>query len=181
MGMTITRFLLASLVFLGWLASAHAQKEWDGWDYKFDREIETWTETQAQLPAYPKDENLISLDVGSATPHRFYVDAASVSTSKEGVVRYTMVIRTAGGATNVSFEGIRCESREQKYYAIGRRDKSWVRARNPEWRRVEHKDFTAHHITLYREYFCQGKQMNEPAAKIVSALRSGPARSPAVD
>lgn len=175
------RCLAGALLCIGCALPALAQKQWDGWDYKFDREVETWNETQAQLPAYPAEENLIPLDVGSATPHRFFVDAKSLSTSKEGVVRYTMVIKTAGGAVNVSFEGIRCETREQKYYAIGRRDKTWVRARNPDWRRVEHKDYTAHHQTLYREYFCQGKLMNEPAGKIVSALKSGPARSSARD
>ena len=29
----------------------------------------------------------------------------------DGVVRYTLVTRTAGGATNVTYEGIRCEGR----------------------------------------------------------------------
>jgi hypothetical protein len=85
-----------------------------------------------------------------------------------------MVIKTSGGATNVSFEGIRCESREQKFYAIGRNDRTWVRARNPQWRPVEFKETLAHHNTLYREYFCDGKFMIDSAEKIVSALRAGP-------
>ena len=155
-----------------------AQTQWEGWDYKFDREVTTWAEMQAQLPPYPADADLLPLDVGSATSHRYFVDARSVSTGSDGVVRYTLVIKTSGGATNVSFEGMRCEAREQKYYAIGRSDKTWSRARSPQWRYIEYKEYTAHHITLYREYLCSGNVMIESAEQIVRALRAGPKTSP---
>jgi hypothetical protein len=155
---------------------ALAQKQWEGWDYAFDREIAPWAEMQTQLPPYPVDEQLIPLNVGAATPHRFFVDARSVSMGSDGVVRYTLVIKAQGGAVNVSFEGIRCESREQKYYAIGRNDKTWARARNPQWRYIEFKEFSAHHATLYQEYVCRGKFMRESTEQIVNALRAGPQR-----
>lgn len=167
---------LAALALLLYCSSALAQKAWEGWDYAFDREITPWAEMQAQLPAYPADEQLIPLNVGAATPHKFFVDARSVSVGSDGVVRYTLVIKAQGGAVNVSFEGIRCESREQKYYATGRSDKSWVRARNPQWRYIEFREFAAHHATLYQEYLCQGKSARESADRIVSALRAGPQR-----
>ena len=165
---------LPGAVLLFFCTAALAQKQWDGWDYTFDREITPWSEMQAQLPAYPSEENLIPLNVNAITTHRYFVDSKSVSTGNDGIVRYTMVIKTSGGATNVSFEGIRCESREQKFYAIGRNDRTWVRARNPQWRPVEFKETLAHHNTLYREYFCDGKFMIDSAEKIVSALRAGP-------
>jgi hypothetical protein len=158
-------------------SQALAQKQWDGWDYTFDREITPWAEMQA----YPVDANLIPLDVGAETPHRYFIDALSVSTGSDGVIRYTLVIKTAGGATNVSFEGMRCESREQKYYAIGRGNKTWVRARNPQWRFVEFKEFAGHHVTLYKEYLCRGKIMVESVDQILQALRAGPKRSPVRD
>jgi hypothetical protein len=140
----------AGAAFSLFCAAAIAQTQWEGWDYTYDREITSWSEMQAQLPPYP------------------------VSTGGDGVVRYTMIIKTSGGSTNISFEGMRCESREQKYYAIGRTDKSWVRARNPQWRPIDFKEATAHHITLYREYLCRGKIMVESAEQIVRALRAGP-------
>lgn len=160
----------------GLMAAGPVCAQWDGWDYAFDREIKSWAEMQAQIPAYPKEENLIPLDVGAATSHRFFVDGNSVSAGTDGVVRYTLVIKAAGGATNVSFEGIRCESREQKYYAIGRSDRTWVRARNPQWRYIEFREVNAHHITLYGDYMCSGKIMMESAEQIVQALRRGPKR-----
>ena len=180
MGVKNIRIKLACWVTAGWLAASPAQAQWEGWDYTFDREVTPWAELQQQLPAYPQDNNLIPLDVGAATAHRFFIDGKSVSVGGDGVVRYTLIIKTAGGANNVSFEGIRCESREQKYYAIGRSDRTWVRARNPQWRYIEFQEVNAQHITLYREYLCRGKIMVESAEEIVQALRRGP-RAPIVD
>ncbi len=64
---------------------------------RYDREKKSWSELQAQLPPYPKQEQLIQFDAGSATPHRFFVDPASISIGDDQVVRYTLVVRTAGG------------------------------------------------------------------------------------
>jgi hypothetical protein len=175
------KYTLAVLAGGFFAVTAHAQSQWDGWDYNFDREVTSWNEMQAQLPAYPRDGALLPLNVSAVTTHRYFVDEKSVSTGNDGVVRYTLVIKTSGGATNVSFEGIRCETREQKYYAIGRADGSWVRARNPQWRRIEFQQVNAHHITLYGEYACEGKFVRGSAEQIVAALRRGPERPQSPD
>lgn len=179
--MKTVRIKFACWAAAGWLAAGPVLAQWDGWDYTFDREIKPWSEMQQQLPAYPVEENLIPLDVGAATAHRFFVDGKSVSTGSDGIVRYTLVIKTAGGASNVSFEGIRCETREQKYYAIGRSDRTWARARNAQWHRIEFQHVNAQHITLYGSYLCRGKIMVESAEQIVQALRRGPPRTPIID
>jgi hypothetical protein len=170
---TPIKLVLAALAGLLFASMAFAQSQWDGWDYSFDREVTPWNEMQAQLPAYPQDGTLLPLNVSAVTSHRFFVDEKSVSVGKDGVVRYTLVIKTSGGATNVSFEGIRCETREQKYYAIGRADGSWVRAKNPHWRYIEFQHVNAHHFTLYGEYACEGKLVRGSAEQIVRALRRG--------
>ncbi len=159
----------------------NAQTLWDGWDYKYDREITPWSELVGDLPAYPMDRNLIPLDIDAVSPHRYFIDALSVSSGKDGVIRYTLVIKAAGGATNVSFEGIRCDSAEQKYYAIGRSsDRGWTKARNPQWREFSARQGGAHHAELYKNYFCKIKTA-EPADRIVRALRTGIERSPVLD
>lgn len=180
-GVKTTGIKLACWIVAGWLAAGPALAQWDAWDYNYDREITPWAEMQQQLPAYPADENLIPLDVGAAAVHRFFVDARSVSTGSDGVVRYTLVIKTAGGASNVSFEGIRCESREQKYYAIGRSDRTWARARNPQWQPIQFREVNAQHMTLYGEYLCRGKSMAGSVEQIVRALRRGPPRVQSTD
>ena len=48
--------------------------------------VKIWNEVQPEFPAYPGADNLIALDIGSATEHRFFVDPASVSVGGDGVV-----------------------------------------------------------------------------------------------
>lgn len=133
-----------------------------------------WRETQARIPAYPKSENLVGFDVGQASPHRFYIDAPSLSIGKDGVVRYTLVVRTAGGATNVSFEGIRCQVRRQKYYAVGNADGTWVTARNPHWRRIELQDPDRRHLALVDIYLCADRAPLKTEQDVLQRLKNGP-------
>lgn len=153
------------------------------WEADFDDETKAWKEIEGQIPRYPKGQDLVLVDAGSATSHRFYVDPASVSVGTDGVVRYTTVVKTSGGAMNVAFEGMRCETRELKLYALGRSDGTWVRARNAKWERIMLRDLKPHHYMLYREYFCPSPARPTPVKQAVDALRRGVglARSTATD
>lgn len=147
--------------------------QWRLFESDFDDEQKAWKEIESKLPPYPKAENLIPFEGGAASAHQFFIDAASISVGEDGVVRYTLFVKTAGGAANVSFEGIRCETREQKYYAIGRGDGSWSRARNPQWRRIEYREINRHHGVLYADFFCKGKFPVRSAQDAINALKAG--------
>jgi hypothetical protein len=163
--------VVCMIVFAAISLSVRAQ--WREWDAEFDEEKKSWQEIQAQIPPYPKEENLVRVDAGRATSHQFYVDASSVTLGEDGVMRYTVVVRAGGGATNVSFEGMRCETREQKLYALGRADKTWVRARDPQWHRIELRELTPHRYVLYREYFCAERTRPTAPKRALEALRRG--------
>ena len=105
--------------------------------------------------------------------HQFFIDAASVNIGSDGVVRYTLMMKTAGGAVNVSFEGIRCETREQKYYAFGQAGGGWTRARDPAWRPILVRQHTRHLSLLHSDYFCEGRDTVKTARAAVDALRYG--------
>ncbi len=150
-----------------------AAAQWRLFESDFDDEQKAWKEIEAQLPPYPKPGNLIPFEAGTATSHRFSVDAPSISIGEDGVVRYTLVVKTGGGALNVSFEGIRCETREQKYYAIGQANGTWSRARNPQWRRIEYKEINRHHGVLYADFFCAGKIPVRSAQEAINELKAG--------
>jgi hypothetical protein len=153
-------------------AAVPAPAQWRLFESDFDDEAKPWKEIEARLPGYPRPQDLIPFYAGAATPHRFYIDAPSLSVGEDGVVRYTLVIRTAGGATNVSFEGMRCETREQKYYALARNDGTWARARDAQWRRVEPREVNRHHNLLYAEFLCPERHLRMATVKeIVEALR----------
>ena len=150
-----------------------ALAQWRQWDADFDEDRKPWKEIEARIPSYPRDGDLVPFEASAASPHRFYVDARSLSVGEDGVVRYTLMIKAAGGATNVTFEGIRCELREHKYYAVGRADGDWVRARNPQWRRIEQQDVNRHHFVLYSDFFCSGKQPHRSVREVLQRLRFG--------
>jgi hypothetical protein len=142
------------LLLLGLLAVAPVHAGWGDFDYDFDANKKPWEEVQAQLPAAPKAENLTPFQVSSASAHRHFVDFTSVSAGEDGVVRYTVVVRSAGGAENISFEGMRCTTGERKLYAFGRPDGTWSRNRNARWEPIQSRQATSYQRVLFFHYFC---------------------------
>lgn len=143
------RILPALLLILPLVAHA----EWGAFEYDFEQD-KPWAEVAAQLPSYPRAENLIGFNVSSATRHRHFVDTASISVGEDKVVRYTVVIEAAGGAKNVSFEGMRCETGERRLYAYGHPDGTWTRARNAGWESIKFRSLLSYHKALYEDHFC---------------------------
>jgi hypothetical protein len=164
----------AGLLLCVWAAVASAQSQPGGFDQAFDGEERSWREIESQLPAYPRAENLFQFDPGGTTANRYLIDTASISVSPDGVVRYSMVIRSAEGAENVSFEGIRCDTRERRLYAFGRRDGSWSRARNSRWERIEaNVAQSRHQLTLYKDFFCPEGRIVANREEILDGLQRG--------
>ncbi len=89
------------------------------------------------------------------------------------MVRYVLVVRTSGGAENVSFEGMRCSERSWRLYATGTRDGQWSKARISEWRPIENKPINRHHAALSRDYFCPNVNPILDADEGRNALRLG--------
>lgn len=131
-----------------------AAAEWGQFEYDFDADKKPWAETQAVLPAAPKAARLVPFEVSAATAHRHFIDADSVSAGEDGVVRYTVVIRTAGGAENVSFEGMRCATGERKLYAFGRPDGTWSRNPRASWETIQVRLASSYQRELFFHYFC---------------------------
>ncbi len=155
------RGLLTAIVALALLVPSlpvPAQADWRGFERDFDAEERPWQEIEASLPAYPRPENLVAFEVSAATRHRHFLDAAALSVGEDGVVRYTVVIRTAGGAENVSFEGMRCDTGERKLYAFGRVNASgggeWVRNRHARWEPIPVRQATSYQRELFYHYLC---------------------------
>lgn len=142
-----------------------------GETYNYDEK--PWAEAETAIPAFPKPADLIEFYVGPTESNHFFVDAASISIGTDGVVRYVLVVKTLGGATNVSFEGIRCGTRELKLYATGRSDGTWNKVVAPRWRQIENKLVNQHHAVLNRDFLCPSEQAPGSAAEVRNALRAG--------
>ena len=153
--------------------AAENLNNYDTRDSLFEDKSSEWKEIEAPLPPFPSDRNLVQLQMGTRDTHRYFVDSTSVSLGTDGVMRYTFVVKTAGGATNVSFEGIRCDTRERKIYASGRSDGTWASARDPQWRWIERNVGVPVHYSLWREYFCAERKRPTPPQRAVDAIRRG--------
>jgi hypothetical protein len=154
-------------------ACASRNKEPIGFEADFEDDAKSWREVEVQIPAYPRPENLLAVPLGGGSPHRFFVDAPSVALGPDGVTRYTVVTKTEGGATNVSYEGLRCETREHKVYAYAHADGKWVRVRNAEWKRVVLNDRVPYPHTLFNQFFCNERTRPTPARVALDALKRG--------
>lgn len=123
-------------------------------EHDFEADEKPWEEIQAQLPAAPKAAALHEFKVGGRSGHRYFLDLDALSAGADGVVRYTLVIRTAGGAENVSYEGMRCTTGERKLYAFGRPDGQWARNRYAGWTPIEARRDDSYQKELFFHYFC---------------------------
>ena len=181
--------ILLLLCFLT-LAACAAQKALKGFDSDFDGD-KSWAELQVQLPAYPKAENLLPFDAGPASNNLHYIDAPSIVVGEDFIVRYTLVIKSPEGAMNISYEGMRCATdgvresarmkililkfqvTEKRRYAIGRDDRTWVRARVSKWEEVE--DISQHYAqrALSRYFFCPANGIVRNEEEAIQALKRG--------
>lgn len=143
-----------------------------GFEEDFDDKDKPWQEIAIQLPAAPAPENLRPFDVSATATQIFAVDDKSISVGTDGIVRYTMVSRSEGGAMNVTYEGIRCATYERKIYAFGRTDGAWSRARRDQWERIDGSAANRQHAALAKDYFCQQKTIAGRAEDMVRRLKS---------
>lgn len=174
--MSKNRFVVAMLAVC--LASFGARAEIGeavGFHKRIDNEVEEkqWSEESVDPPAYPREADLTEFYVGAATSNRFFVDGTTLHVGKDGIVRYVLVVRTSGGATNVTFEGIHCQTREYKIYASGRKDGTWAQAVRPVWRPIENKLVNRHHAALNRDLLCPIGNPINTADEGRDALRRG--------
>lgn len=142
-------------------------------DFEEDFNDKKWQEVVVQLPAAPQQENLLPIYVSAATDNEFFVDGSTLTVTADGVVRYVLVVQTSGGARNVSFEGLRCETRERRIYASGRPDGSWSKSRNNEWRRIRDVAANRYHAALFGDYFCPEGVIVRNVEEARDALRRG--------
>ena len=161
----MTRIAMALAAALG-LAACGGTQEKSDWERRNIRD-DMSDETLSEPPPFPRADTLIEFEVKDVPNLRFFIDGATLSV-EGGVVRYTLVARSAGGAENVSFEGLRCRTAEHRRYATGRSDGTWTKASSSPWR-----PHAAWHKHLQRDYFCPQMQPIRDGAEGVRALTEG--------
>ncbi len=155
------------------LASALAITSLPGvsWSQEHSDTDKAVAEFEWQLPATPVSDNLQPFYVSLTTRQSFAIDTKSLSVDSDGVVRYTVIGTSTGGAKNISYEGIRCSSAEKRIYAIGHTDGSWTRARDSEWQPIAFKGANLQHAELAQNYFCESGRIAGKLDQILQKIR----------
>ncbi len=169
----------AALALLAMTLAAHAQSELDeGFNKGFDEEVQPWDELSVPLPPAPQAKNLVSFYVSPLATLSFAIDTASIRVDSDGVVRYTLVATSPQGARNVSYEGIRCQTFENKLYAFGQPDGSWVSSRHGRWKTIHGYAPNRPQDALAKDYFCRELTIAGSAEDIVQRIRNKQPLSP---
>jgi hypothetical protein len=159
----ISNFLLVLLALLAPYASSANTDDADTDALK--------AESPVVLPAPFQKNNLLSFYVSPTTTLDFAVDAKSVSVTEEGIVRFVLVVTSQSGASNISYEGIRCSTGERKLYAVGQTNGSWTAARRDVWETIIDRGINRQHAALAKDYFCETGMVAGKAEVIVDRLR----------
>ncbi len=130
----------------------------DGFDNEYEEK--PWAEIEVQLPAFPEQVNLIPFQVGAMADTKYLIDGNSLSVGADGVFRYILVV-------------ISCATAERRFYAYGRPDKTWSKAKSNQWVKIQGST-NNHHVELYSNYFCAiGAAYVRNADEARRVLRSG--------
>ncbi len=142
-------------------------------EFDDEEEEKPWKEAEVGLPDFTSDENLIPFQVGVRFDTGFFIDGNSVSVGSDGVIRFTLIVHSSAGARNISYEGVRCDTGERRFYAAGRLDKTWAKARGKRWIKIN-GGWNNHYAELYANYFCTvGAATLMDAESVRAVLRKG--------
>jgi hypothetical protein len=131
--------------------------EEDAPEYRADLPDAEWAVLATRLPAVPDLKELVPVEPDMVqSSFKFGVDPKSIRVDPGRIVRFTLVSVSDLGATNISYEAMRCGTRELRSVAIARPGQGWQRAYNDEWRPVAAVNRTAVQNVLYKGVLCSG-------------------------
>lgn len=141
------------------------------WEFDYDETLnKPWKELQATLPPYPREENLVPVQLKPTSGQTLLIDSASLSVAKDRVVRLVYVLRSPGGGQTVLFEGFRCATRSYKSYAYGLPGGALKPFPEVEWRTAPWTDY-GYRRELMQSYFCADAYNPYPRATILRRAR----------
>ncbi len=127
------------------------------------------------MPVVPPPGEALQFYVSPTTTNRFAVDTESLAVDDERLVRFMLIVTSATGVRNVSYEAFRCDRGEQRVLAIARTDGSWSVLRNSRWVPLNRSDtVNRQHPELYARLCDGGAASALTREGLVRRLRATP-------
>ncbi|OGI48858.1 MAG: hypothetical protein A2151_00360 [Candidatus Muproteobacteria bacterium RBG_16_65_34] len=136
-----------------------------------ERPEDIWKESEVAIPAYPEEGNLLPIPRQPGSTLKLYVDAGSVSRAPDRVLRFAFVVETPGGARNVFYDGVRCETGEYKTYAIGTSARVLQPVKDAKWRPIPDRGSNAFRLRLFRDYVCDESGSARPVRDFIERIK----------
>lgn len=143
--------------------------------FSFDESLaEKWKESEVAIPPYPDDRDLLPVPLQATDTLKIYIDRKSISRAPDRVVRFSLVVESPSGARSVFYDGLRCETREYKTYAIGTANRTFALRPNPSWQTIPRSETNAFRDHLYRRYVCDEHDSARAPEDLVRLLKYQP-------
>lgn len=126
------------------------------------------------FPGWPDEDKLLPVEMDTVdSPFRFFIDPDSLSIGSDGVTRYTVIIRSGSGASNVIYEGLRCRTREYRTYAYGASDDQFHKATVSSWQPIRESSSGSmiHRYNFWRYYMCDRVQNPRKVREVLREIR----------
>lgn len=132
-----------------------------------------WQEAEVRLPAKVNLDRVVTFELTKSSQLTFGIEADSLRIDPDGVVRYAFVARSASGAVNVLFEGIRCQTAEVRLYAHWDAGGGWTAVPASGWKPLSFQGATRRAMQMARGGVCAQATPNGSPARILDTLRNG--------
>ena len=155
-----------------WLIAPVCAEEGPAFDFV---EREPWKEQAIELPPVPDGKQYVAVPLQIAGSNlEMFIDEPSLSIGDDGVVRYTLLLRSPTGSENLFYEGIRCSTREWRTYAFGDSQGGWSPVdENRAWAPIRNLGVERYRERLYRYYLCDPAMGTLRRAEMLKRMRYG--------
>ena len=130
---------------------------------------------EVEVPSAPAFDlkRLVPVEMSAQSQLKWGVDPATVSMTKDGIIRYVVVAQSSSGVVNAMYEGIRCNKAEFRRYARHNPGSGWVKSTDTDWTPLRNTGASRHPETLAKGGMCDGAAPPASVAEAMQRLNAG--------
>ncbi len=132
-----------------------------------------WKEVEVPAPPAFDLKRLVSIEMSLQSQLKWGIDPATVSMTKDGIIRYVIVAQSNSGVVNAMYEGIRCNKAEFRRYARHNSGSGWVKSTDTDWTPLRNTGASRHPETLAKGGMCDGSAPPSSVAEAIRQLNAG--------
>ncbi len=122
------------------------------------------------MPLNPPNKNTLQpFYVSQSTIFKFAVDTDSILIGNDGVTRYTVILTSPNGNSQVQYEGIRCDSFQWRLYGTFENG-SWRENPLSSWGNIKDNTPNRYQAALAQGAFCNFKYQEKDIKTILQSL-----------